>query len=119
MACSAVREKEEHEEAGWLDGVAILAAVALVVMVSSINDWKKERQFRSLQNRIDSDHTYTVLRAGGELVQLPVSDLVVGDICLVKYGRKPRSHVELSPGLESWSRDVSRLSFNVLVLVSS
>jgi len=76
---------EEDEEHGWIDGVAILCAVIIVVSVSAINDWKKERQFRSLQNKIDSDHTFSVLR-GGELVQLPVSELVVGDICLVKYG---------------------------------
>ena len=55
-------------------------------MVSAVNDWQKERQFRSLQKKIDSDHTFTVLRGSGELVQLPVSELVVGDICLVKYG---------------------------------
>ena len=55
-------------------------------MVSAVSDWKKERQFRSLQSKIDSDHTYTVLRGGGELVELPVTELVVGDICLVKYG---------------------------------
>jgi len=57
------------------------------VNVSAINDWKKERQFRSLQSKIDSDHTYTVIR-GGEQIQLPVSELVVGDISLIKYGTK-------------------------------
>jgi len=85
---SARREKQhEGEEHGWIDGVAILFAVVLVVVVSSVNDWKKERQFRSLQNKIDSGHTFTVLRDGGDLVQLPISELVVGDICLVKYGK--------------------------------
>jgi len=83
---------EESEEHGWIDGVAILCAVVVVVMVSAINDWQKERQFRSLQNKIDSDHTFSVLRSG-ELVQLPVSDLVVGDICLVKYGTS--SHISV------------------------
>jgi len=77
--------QEAAEEHGWIDGVAILGAVVLIVMVSAVNDWKKERQFRSLQSKIDSDHTYTVLR-GGDQVQMPVSELVVGDICLVKYG---------------------------------
>jgi len=81
----AHHELEQAEEHGWIDGVAILGAVAVVVMVSAVNDWKKERQFRSLQNKIDADHTFSVLR-DGELVQLPVSELVVGDICLVKYG---------------------------------
>ena len=79
-------EAEKDVEHGWIDGVAILAAVKVVVLVSSVNDWQKERQFRSLQSQIDADHTFTVLRAG-ELVQLPVSELVVGDVCHVKYGK--------------------------------
>ena len=77
--------QEETEEHGWIDGVAILGAVIVVVMVASITDWRKERQFRRLQSKIDADHTFSVLR-GGEVVQLPVSDLVVGDIALIKYG---------------------------------
>ena len=79
---------EEAEEHAWVDGVAILAAVVVVVLVSAVNDWKKERQFRSLQNKIDSEHTFTVVRYH-DLVQLPVGELVVGDICLVKYGTSP------------------------------
>jgi len=85
---------EEHDdEHGWLDGAAILLAVVVVVVVSAVNDWKKERQFRSLQNKIDADHRFSVLR-GGELIQLPVSELVVGDIGLVKYGTN-RDYVTL------------------------
>jgi len=82
---------EEGDDHGWIDGVAIMGAVIVVVLVSAINDWKKERQFRSLQNQIDLDHTFNVLR-GGQLIQLPISELVVGDICLVKYGRRNDYH---------------------------
>ena len=92
----SVGREEDEEDHGWMDGVAILCAVILVVMVSAINDWQKERQFRSLQNKIDLDHTFAVLRGGGELVELPVSELVVGDICLVKYGTNNlRSRLDL------------------------
>jgi len=94
------RREEEQEEHGWIDGVAILCAVVVVVMVSAVNDWQKERQFRSLQNKIDSDHTFTVLR-GGELVELPVNELVVGDICLVKYGTNElHSWLDLDTGIQ-------------------
>ena len=35
------------ESAGWIDGLAIL--VAVVVLVNAFNDWSKEKQFRGLQ----------------------------------------------------------------------
>jgi len=77
---------EVEHAAGWIDGTAILGAVIIVVLVSSVNDWRKERQFRVLQQRIDQEHTFSVLRRG-EVIQLEVTELVVGDICLVKYGQ--------------------------------
>lgn len=46
---------EERKEIAWIDGAAILAAVVIVVLVTAINDWTKERQFRGLQKRLKSD----------------------------------------------------------------
>ncbi len=33
----------------WVEGVAILASVVIVVLVASINDYQKEQQFKDLQ----------------------------------------------------------------------
>lgn len=57
----------------------------IVVIVTAFNDYTKEKQFRGLQNRIETEHKFSVIRRG-EVIQIPVSDLVVGDICQVKYG---------------------------------
>ncbi|GFX30496.1 plasma membrane calcium-transporting ATPase 3 [Trichonephila clavipes] len=76
---------EGESEAGWIEGVAILVSVVIVVLVTAFNDYTKERQFRGLQNRIEHEHKFSVIR-GGEVMQIPVSDIVVGDICQVKYG---------------------------------
>ena len=35
-------------EHGWVEGSAILAAVAVVALVTAINDYQKEQQFRDL-----------------------------------------------------------------------
>ena len=52
----------------------------------AINDWQKEKQFRGLQSRIEAEQKFTVLR--DEIIrEIPISDIVVGDICLVKYGK--------------------------------
>lgn len=54
-------------------------------MVTAFNDFSKERQFRGLQSRIESENKFSVIR-GGHLTQVLVGDIVVGDICQVKYG---------------------------------
>ena len=82
---------ESESEAGWIEGVAILVAVIVVVLVTAFNDWRKEKQFRGLQNKIEHEHKFAVIRSG-ELHQIPVGEIVVGDICQTKYGKyaKPR-----------------------------
>lgn len=69
----------------WVEGAAIMIAVIVVVFVTAFNDWRKERQFRGLQDRIESDNNASVIR-NGQVVQINIKDLVVGDICCIKYG---------------------------------
>lgn len=76
---------EESGNTGWIEGVAILGAVILVVFVTAINDWKKERQFRGLQNKIESSQKFSVIRSGNAM-EIGVGDIVVGDIAQCKYG---------------------------------
>jgi len=76
---------EEENHADWIEGVAILLAVVIVVLVTAFNDWSKERQFRGLQDRIEGEQTFSVIRSS-TAVQTQVGEIVVGDILLVKYG---------------------------------
>ncbi|XP_068780271.1 plasma membrane calcium-transporting ATPase 3 isoform X3 [Struthio camelus] len=78
-------EDEGEAEAGWIEGAAILLSVACVVLVTAFNDWSKERQFRGLQSRIEQEQRFAVVRHGRQL-QVPVAELVVGDVAQVKYG---------------------------------
>ncbi|KAM6137609.1 plasma membrane calcium-transporting ATPase 1 isoform 5-T5 [Pterocles gutturalis] len=85
--CGSVNigEEEEESEAGWIEGAAILLSVVCVVLVTAFNDWSKEKQFRGLQSRIEQEQKFTVIR-GGQVIQIPVADIIVGDIAQVKYG---------------------------------
>lgn len=38
----------------WIEGVAILVAVAIATVAQSINDYQKERQFRKLNLKVCS-----------------------------------------------------------------
>ncbi|XP_030748686.1 plasma membrane calcium-transporting ATPase 2 isoform X3 [Sitophilus oryzae] len=76
---------DDETSHGWIEGLAILISVIVVVLVTAFNDYTKERQFRGLQSRIEGEHKFSVIRQG-EVKQISVSDIVVGDICQVKYG---------------------------------
>ncbi|XP_055314462.1 plasma membrane calcium-transporting ATPase 2 isoform X3 [Sitodiplosis mosellana] len=77
--------QEEDDSHGWIEGLAILISVIVVVIVTAFNDYSKERQFRGLQNRIEGEHKFSVIR-NGEAKNISVGDIVVGDICQIKYG---------------------------------
>jgi len=93
LALSFYKPPKEDEEvvddsqshADWIEGVAILLAVVIVVLVTAFNDWSKEKQFRGLQDRIEGEQTFSVIR-NSTTVQIQVGEIVVGDILLVKYG---------------------------------
>lgn len=76
---------DDETSHGWIEGLAILISVIVVVFVTAFNDYTKERQFRGLQSRIEGEHKFSVIRQG-EVKQVSVSDIVVGDICQIKYG---------------------------------
>ncbi|XP_053326146.1 plasma membrane calcium-transporting ATPase 2 isoform X3 [Spea bombifrons] len=78
-------EDEGEAEAGWIEGAAILLSVVCVVLVTAFNDWSKEKQFRGLQSRIEQEQKFSVVR-GSQVIQIPVAELVVGDIAQIKYG---------------------------------
>lgn len=79
-------DDEGEAEAGWIEGAAILFSVIIVVLVTAFNDWSKEKQFRGLQSRIEQEQKFSVIR-NGQLIQLPVAEIVVGDIAQIKYGK--------------------------------
>lgn len=90
-ACGQVSggvEDEGESQAGWIEGAAILFSVIIVVLVTAFNDWSKEKQFRGLQSRIEQEQKFTVIRKG-QVIQIPVAEIVVGDIAQIKYGTRP------------------------------
>ncbi|XP_071980118.1 plasma membrane calcium-transporting ATPase 3 isoform X5 [Engystomops pustulosus] len=76
---------EGESEAGWIEGAAILLSVICVVWVTAFNDWSKEKQFRGLQSRIEQEQRFSVIR-NAQVIQIPVAELIVGDIAQIKYG---------------------------------
>lgn len=65
MPCADGSDTCLAPQVDWVEGVAILVAVCIVVIVGSVNDWQKEAQFKVL-NAKKEDRTVTVVRDGVE-----------------------------------------------------
>ena len=75
----------ENPSSDWVDGVSIVLAIFVVVLVGSITNYQKEQKFHEL-NEIQSEGTkFTVIRNSVPKV-LTGDDLLVGDLISVTYG---------------------------------
>ena len=75
----------EETNVEWIESAAIILAVVVVIFVTAFNDWSKEKQFRGLQKKIELDQKFYLIR-NNQLEQIQLRDIVVGDVCQVKYG---------------------------------
>lgn len=76
----SVWSEEDHREIAWLEGFAILIAVFIVVIVTALNDLKKEKEFQELNEKAESGKKVTAIRDGQETDDLKISEVVVGDL---------------------------------------
>ncbi|KAH7114134.1 hypothetical protein EDB81DRAFT_824358 [Dactylonectria macrodidyma] len=78
----------EHEEGAprveWVEGVAILVAIIIVVITGTFNDWHMQRQFSRLTKKTN-DRTVNVIRSG-KSQEISVLDVLVGDIMHLATG---------------------------------
>ncbi|KAI9251226.1 PMCA-type calcium-translocating P-type ATPase [Sporodiniella umbellata] len=68
----------------WVEGVAIIVAILLVVLVGSVNDYQKEKQFQSL-NAKKEDRVIKATR-NSIMTQISIHDIQVGDILHLEPG---------------------------------
>ncbi|KAN0031465.1 hypothetical protein ACTFIV_005329 [Dictyostelium citrinum] len=84
IVLGSISYTSEHPETGWIDGVAILVAVILVVGITSLNDFKNQARFRELNDK-SNDKEVKGIR-GGEQCQISIFDVKVGDIISLDTG---------------------------------
>ncbi|KAF5199193.1 Calcium-transporting ATPase 12, plasma membrane-type [Thalictrum thalictroides] len=76
--------KEHGWNEGWYDGGSIFIAVFLVVVVSSVTNFRQSRQFDKLSS-ISSNIQVDVVRDGRRR-NISIFDIVVGDVVFLKIG---------------------------------
>ncbi|ORX53594.1 PMCA-type calcium-translocating P-type ATPase [Hesseltinella vesiculosa] len=58
----------------WVEGMAIIAAVALVIVIGSVNDYQKEKQFRKLSAKKEDRFVNA-----GDVISLEPGDIIPAD----------------------------------------
>lgn len=79
-----VKHEDGQPSVEWVEGVAIMVAIVIVVLVGTINDWQMERQFNTL-NKKHNDRTAKVIRSG-KSIEVSVFDIMVGDVMHLSTG---------------------------------
>ena len=80
----AIEENRSHY--GYLEGVAIIVVVFLVITVQAFIDRRKEQKFRQL-NSVKDNYDVLVVR-GGTAQRVKADDIVVGDLIKISAGDK-------------------------------
>lgn len=78
------RTAEEPQSLDWVEGLAIEVAVIIVVLVTGLNDYRREKQFVALNAKKD-DRQVKALRSGKSQM-ISVFDVMVGDILHLESG---------------------------------
>ncbi|WQF79137.1 Putative P-type ATPase, HAD superfamily, P-type ATPase, transmembrane domain superfamily [Colletotrichum destructivum] len=68
----------------WVEGVAIIVAVAVIVLATAINDYQKNSKFQNL-NQKKEERTITVIRSGRHR-PISIFDILVGDVLHLEAG---------------------------------
>eukprot|EP00834_Sanchytrium_tribonematis_P001579 NODE_40_length_35084_cov_0.543519.p3 type:complete len:923 gc:universal NODE_40_length_35084_cov_0.543519:31963-29195(-) len=86
-----------HVDLAYVEGLAIIVTIFLVLFINAYQDYQKERQFEFLSSQNDSNLKATVFRihCDGDVENnrqsiqashIPVSELVVGDVIKIQNG---------------------------------
>ncbi|KAF9785616.1 hypothetical protein IL306_005384 [Fusarium sp. DS 682] len=76
--------KKGEPKVEWVEGVAIIVAIVIVVLVGTINDWHMQRQFTRLTKKTN-DRMVNVIRSGNSQ-EISINDVMVGDVMHLATG---------------------------------
>jgi len=93
LGCTISEDKSKD----WIDGLSIIVAVLVVVLVGSITNYNKELKFHELNEVQAEGTTYKIIRNGKPEEHIS-DDLLVGDIIMINYGEIMAADILLIEG---------------------
>jgi Ca2+ transporting ATPase len=73
---------------GWIEGVSIYLAIFIIVSLTSLNDWVKDKQFVKLQSLVKDEDIAVIRGKYGATQSVNIYRLVVGDVILLETGAR-------------------------------
>ena len=73
---------------GWIEGVSIFIAMFLMVLITSLNDWSKDKQYVKLQALAREESLPVVRGKLGQMQTVSIWDMQVGDVVILNAGDK-------------------------------
>lgn len=87
-AVSLITGEIYDPKSGWKEGVAILCALMILILISSWNDWMKDRLFAKLNTQCRDEEVTVVRGKLGAMQKINIWKLVVGDVVILNTGDK-------------------------------
>ena len=69
----------------WIDGLSMIIAVIIVVMIESITKYKEKKQLSKLNKEKVNNIKYKAIR-NGTIEEISYKDILVGDLIFLNYG---------------------------------
>lgn len=66
----------------WIEHLALFVIILLIVLAIALIEWFKQH----CTDKIQHVRKCTVIR-GGQYIEIPTKEIVVGDICDISYGK--------------------------------
>ncbi|MBR1528775.1 MAG: calcium-translocating P-type ATPase, PMCA-type [Oscillospiraceae bacterium] len=73
-------------KADWIETIGIAAAVLIATLVSTFSEYRNENAFQALQ--AEASQIKCKIYRNGEIVEIPIDEIVVGDAVLLQSGDK-------------------------------
>ena len=87
----------DNPKKDWIDGVSIVVAILIVVLVGSITEYQKETKFHELNKVQNKETKYKIIR-NGQPEDVISDDLLVGDLIIINYGEIMAADILLIEG---------------------
>ena len=78
------RKPGQPQSVDWVEGLAILIAIIVVVLVTGLNDYRREKQFAKL-NKKKEDREVKAVRSGRSMM-ISIFDVMAGDVLHLESG---------------------------------
>ena len=73
-------------DANWYESVGIAVAVLLATLISTLSEYGSESAFEKLNE--EAAHIKCRVRRDGKVVELPIAEIVVGDVVYIQAGER-------------------------------